>query len=464
MKKENFKKMKSKFKISIFLILAILFASTTQIRVISKGYITHLKSYNHLVGLSEVKILKKRAATLTYTFRTNFEKSNKFRFFIFKNSAYKKLTRKSTCNDSIKLAWGEFETENSEPIEGVKLIGKIHENDKIQYFISKNTIDFDFRVAVTDCDELVNYKTAGNAKYKFTLEIDIDRIAAPFLTIMIVLIIFLIFFALYYPQISKFMEEINKSDSDEKSANPKNFPLIVIFICLSFKLVGLFLELITMSTCYRHCSDSPTLNFLTFLHHILEHLGSYFFSVLLVLIGHGYTLYFSKIIFFHGQGKDFEFFMPLALIIAFIKICVLGLTSPWDVSSGHGHKYQGFGGAFIAAVQIIYGVYFAIGIYEIYGKAWKIDHDQKLMKFIVWFGVAGVTFFCVFPVLFLTFESFELFKLIFELVFMFVLLAVVKGAGMGIGTFQRFLRDGSLYKEVSTVFGGRGLWMVDRDQ
>ena len=118
----------------------------------------------------------------------------------------------------------------------------------------------------------------------------------------------LMFFLFYIPLLMRFNTEIKK-DSVER-----NSLFIGIHCCIALRLIGYVLEIIDLLYFSRTGEEIGMLNFIG---QCLTYGAGYGLSCFLIFVAHGWTLTFNDI-------DEFEFFLPVAVLIGIFKFILLG--------------------------------------------------------------------------------------------------------------------------------------------
>ena len=465
------------FMSSLTILWMLAFQVKGAIKLTENGPGKNLLTYNQIKELQKTtfKFLRDATGKFNISIKSNSTTIKKtLKVHLFYKSKFRSLETPMKCDEVLKYAYAtlkgrgdekKLHERSKESLEDSSASVKILLEDNEGYYHLDNLIDnsaSDFLFVLSDCQNKLNYQNTKKTRFKFEAYFEIKkRPTPPILTYLAYIFSTVILLFSLVPQLKEILGEM-----EQPKHIKKNIPYIIVGWCLISKLVSLLLSLVVMGTCYKHCSDNQALNFMAFLGYILDHYSTFFFSVLVVLIGHGYTLFFADLDHFNETGTNFDLFFPLCLIVSIIKLVVIGCTTPWDSVAGGDGNYQGLIGMVTIATNMVLTIFFIVGIYENRSRAVTKEKDPSLTKFISWFGGVGLIFLMFLPLTILLFSQFEAAKVLFEAFFMAWILGLLKGNSRAPHSNKRtgfigLIGRGNLYQDVSTIFGGRGLWQMD---
>ena len=240
-------------------------------------------------------------------------------------------------------------------------------------------------IALTDCDK--NSQNVHNIPRRSSIRIKVSFQTREgkhfeagdehfFLTHTVISILFIL---AYLPQIRPFFKEM------KKSAGEANYAYLVVHSGMLLKVVSFGIEIINLAYFKLYGDDLILVNFLG---QMGNYLAQYLICCLYIFIAYGWTIRVDDI-------DDFEFFLPVSILIGVFKIVMLAVGRVTLNDPDYHHRYDGFVGYILGTFHFCLFLYFLYGVRESLGLA-KKGKEKRFYSVWGWFGSF---YFLCFPVI-----------------------------------------------------------------
>lgn len=202
--------------------------------------------------------------------------------------------------------------------------------------------------ALIDCDQSIRYNSTSN--WNLTVRLDVNQGGMGHLNLgetivfWIKTVCLIVFFGLLIKYYKPWVREWRNEDVE------KNYAFMMTAAAVMFKYASLFIDVLIALLASGSGDTYPVTTFIT---KCLDLTSGYFLMMVILFVGSGWTISFSRI-------DDMELFLPLVVSLGILKLMLFGLSYVLLSEEHHFHAYDGFIGFLIGGLHLCLYVYYLI--------------------------------------------------------------------------------------------------------